>query len=44
MLQRFKMVIQAHLHVGLFTIFFIKRVLLKRFCLHLKLLQSRTIF
>ena len=38
------LVILAHLHVGLFTIFFIKRALLKRFYLSLKLLQSRTTF
>ena len=38
------MVILAHLHVGFFTIFFIKRALLKRFYLSLKLLQSRTTF
>ena len=38
------MVILAHLHVGFFTIFFIKRALLKRFYLSLKLLQSRPTF
>ena len=40
----FKMVIQAHLYVGLFTTCFIKRASLKRFCLYVKMLQSRTIF
>ena len=40
----FKIVMQAHLHVGFFAIFFIERVLLKRFYLSLKLLQSKTIF
>ena len=39
-----KMVIQAHLHVGFFTIYFIKRASLKRFYLYLKLLQSSTVF
>ena len=39
-----KIVMQAHLHVGLFAIFFIKRASLKRFYLSLKLLQSRAIF
>ena len=40
-----KMIVQAHLHVGFFTILFIKRALLKRFYnLLLKLLQSSTIF
>ena len=39
-----KMVILAHLHVGFFTIFFIKLALHKRFYLSLKLLQSRTTF
>ena len=34
------MVIQAHLHVGFFTVIFIKRASLKRFYLSLKLLQS----
>ena len=38
-----KMVIQAHLHVGFFTIFFIKRASLKRFYLYLKQLQLSTI-
>ena len=38
------MVILAHLHVGFFTIFFIKRALLKRFYLSSKLLQSRPTF
>ena len=38
------MVTLAHLHVGFSTTFFIKRVLLKRFYLSLKLLQSRTTF
>ena len=36
------MVIQAHLHVGFFTTFFIKRASLKRLYLYLKLLQSIT--
>ena len=39
-----KMIVQAHLHVGFFTILFIKRALLKRFYLYMKLLQSSTIF
>ena len=39
-----KMIIQAHLHVGFFTIFFIKRASLKRFYLYMKLLQSTPIF
>ena len=39
-----KIVIPAHLHVRFFTIFFIKRALLKRFYLSLKLLQSRATF
>ena len=40
-----EVVIQAHLHVGFFTIFFIKRAsLLKRSYLYLKLLQSSTTF
>ena len=39
-----KMMIQAHLYVGFFTIFFIKPASIKRFYLSLKLLQSRTIF
>ena len=39
-----KMVIQAYLHVGFFTVFFIKRPSFKRFYLHLKLLQSSTMF
>ena len=38
------MVVQAQLHVGFFTIFFIKRASLKRFLLYMKLLQSSTIF
>ena len=38
------MVILAHLHVGFFAMFFIKRALLKRFYLSLKLLQSRATF
>ena len=38
-----KMVIQVHLHVVFFTIFFIKCTSLKRFYLYLKLLQSSTI-
>ena len=39
-----KMMIQAHLHVGFITIFFIKRASLKQFYLYMKLLQSSTIF
>ena len=39
-----KMVIQAHLHAGFFTLFFIKRASLKRFYLYFKLLQSSTTF
>ena len=39
-----KMMIQAHLHVGFFTIYFIKRASLKRFYLFMKLFQLRTIF
>ena len=31
-----KMIIQAHLHVGFFKIFFIKRSLFKRFYLYMK--------
>ena len=38
------MMIQAYLHVGFFTIFFIKGASIQRFYLSLKLLQSRTIF
>ena len=39
-----KMVMQAHLHVVFFTIFFIKRASLKRFYLYLKQLQLSTIY
>ena len=39
-----KMIVQAHLHVGFFSIFFIKRALLKQFYLYVKMLQSSTIF
>ena len=39
-----KMMVQAHLHVGFFTIFFITRASLKRFYLFMKLFQSNTIF
>ena len=39
-----KMIIQARLHVGFFTIFLIKRPSLKRFYLSIKLLQSSTNF
>ena len=39
-----KMMIQAHLHVDFFSIFFIKRASLKRFYLYMKLLQSNAIF
>ena len=38
-----KMVIEANLHVGFFTRFFIKRGSLKLFYLYLKLLQSSTV-
>ena len=38
-----KMMIQVHLHVGFFTIFFIKRPSFKRFNLYMKLLQSSTV-
>ena len=38
------MMIQAHLHVGFFTKFFIKRASLKRFYLYEKLLRLSTIF
>ena len=31
---------QTHLHVGFFTIFFIKRASLKQFYLYMKLFQS----
>ena len=37
------MMIQAHLHVGFFTIYFIKRASLKRFYLYMRLFQLRTI-
>ena len=39
-----KMIVQAHLHVGFFSIFFIKRALLNQFYLYMRLLQSSTIF
>ena len=39
-----KMIVQAHLHVGILTIFFITRASLKWFYLQMKLLQSSTIF
>ena len=39
-----KMMIQSHLHVGFFTIFFIKLASLKRFYFYMKLLQSSSIF
>ena len=39
-----KMIVQAHLHVGFFTILFIKRALLKRFYSYMKLLQSSTVY
>ena len=39
-----KIMIQAHLHVVFFTIFFIKRASLKRLFLHMKLLQLSTTF
>ena len=38
-----KMIIQAHLHGGFFTIFFFKQPSLKQFYLYVKLLQSSTI-
>ena len=38
------MMIQAHLHVGFFTIVFIKRASLKRFYLYVELMKPRTIF
>ena len=37
------MIMQTHLHVALFTIYFFKRASLKRFYLYMKLLQSSTI-
>ena len=40
---RVKMIVQTHLRVGFFTIFFIRRASLKRFYLYTKLLQSSTI-
>ena len=39
-----KMMIEACLRVGFFTIFFIKSTSLRRFRLYMKLLQSSTIF
>ena len=39
-----KLMIQAHLHVRFFTIFFINCASLKRFYLYIKLLQSSAIF
>ena len=39
-----KMIIEAHLHVGFFAIFFINRASLRWFYLYMKLLQSSTIF
>ena len=39
-----QMMIQTHLKVGFFIIFFIKRASLKQFYLYMKLLQSSTIF
>ena len=39
-----KMTIQAYLHIGFFTIFFIERISLNRFYLYMKLLQSSTVF
>ena len=38
-----KMMIQAHLHVGFFATYFIKRASLKRFSLYMKQLQSSAI-
>ena len=40
----FIIIVQADLHVGIFTICFIKRASLKRFYLCMKLLQSSKIF
>ena len=37
-----KMIVQGHLHVGFFTILFIKRASHRRFYLYIKLLQSST--
>ena len=39
-----KMMMQAHLLIGFFTIFFNKRASLKRYHLYMKLLQSSTTF
>ena len=39
-----KMIIQAQLHAGFFTIFIIRRASLKRFYSYMKSLQSSTIF
>ena len=39
-----KMIVQAHLHAGFSTIFFIKRASLKRFYLYMKMLHSSRIF
>ena len=36
--------VQVHLHVGFFTIFFITRASVKRFYLYMKLFQSNKIF
>ena len=38
-----KMILQAHLHIGFFTIFFLKRGSLTPFYLYIQLLQSSTI-
>ena len=38
------LMIQAHLHVGFMTIFFIKPASIKSFYLYMKLLQAGTIF
>ena len=39
-----KMIKQPHLHVAFFTVFFLKRISIKRFYLYMKLLQSSIIF
>ena len=39
-----KKMIKAHLYVGFFTVFFIKRVSLKRFYLYMELMQSNATF
>ena len=39
-----KIMTQAHLYFGFFTVFFIKRASFKRFYLYMKLLQLSTVF